>query len=138
LREGIAIGAADIRGIVGMRGKRHLDFEFVVADGTPDEITNAVGIDALFERFHDAFGEGGGVVVDRPGAFGLLDLVDETDAANHVDAGLEVGDIAEASAAEHGLGRDNADDRHDQDDQDQHHAAGKLGWHFSTLSGSQN
>ena len=53
----------------------------------PDEVAHAVGIDAAFEGLHDLGGRWSSVLL----AGGGLDFINQADAADHVDAGLEGG-----------------------------------------------
>ena len=66
-------------------GQRHFDFNPVRALRTPDEVAKPERIDAFLQRFHHVFRQ------VRIGIGGGLNCVDEADAADHVDAGAEIG-----------------------------------------------
>ncbi len=85
---GLLVGVTRRLALGSVAAEGHLDFKPRLSLRPPDEAAGAVGIDTLFQRGRDAFGER---CLAGPGAaFGAFDLVEQTGPADHVDALAEV------------------------------------------------
>ncbi len=94
----------------------------------PDEIAQTVGVDAFLQRFHHIFSKRVifGAVVS---AFGGLDLIEEAGPADHVDAGLEIQLLGQRRPREYRPGREDAQQRPHQHDQNKYDATCLLRFH---------
>jgi hypothetical protein len=107
---------AGLLGFLSVLAEGHLDFKAIGGLGTPDEIADALGIDAALEGFGDFGGE-----IDVGAAGGGFDFVEEADAAGDVEAGLEVVLVSpgDPGIEEAGDGEDAAADEGDSEEADE-------------------